>query len=92
MSARTDPATIRVTVRYFAGAAAAAGTAEESFDVPRGATTRDVVQTACERRGTALTRAARACSVLLDGVLDRDRAGVPGPGATLDVLPPFAGG
>lgn len=92
MTGTTTGPAVRVTVRYFAGAAAAAGTPEDEFTVPRGSTTADLVRLAGERRGAALTRAAGACSVLLDGVLDQHRQGVPRDGATLDLLPPFAGG
>jgi molybdopterin converting factor small subunit len=81
-----------VLLRYFAGAGAAAGVAEERVVVPPGSTTADVVAGACARHGADLARVAPACSVLVDGVVDRHRVRVVAPGATVDVLPPFAGG
>lgn len=83
---------MRVTIRYYAGAGAAAGTAEEQVQVAEGLTTAELVADAGERRGADLARVATACSVLVDGVPDRDRTRVLTDGATVDLLPPFAGG
>ncbi|MCI2239913.1 MoaD/ThiS family protein [Paenibacillus sp. TRM 82003] len=80
-----------VGVRYFAGAAAAAGVEEESVALPAGATVGDLVAAVGTARGTDLTRVLAACSFLLDGVA-ADRADLLPAGAVLDVLPPFAGG
>lgn len=83
--------TLRVTVRYFAGAKAAAGTAQEDVDLPDGARLDALVADLVSRHGPDLARVLAACSFLLDevaGGADRalhDRAQV-------DVLPPFAGG
>ena len=81
-----------VRVRYFAGARAAAGQAEESIVLPVKATVHDAVDEMAARHGAALTRVLAAASFLIDGVAVRDRAVVLSDGAGLDVLPPFAGG
>ncbi|GGM43389.1 putative molybdenum cofactor biosynthesis protein D2 (MoaD2) / thiamineS [Longimycelium tulufanense] len=82
----------KVTVRYFAGARAAAGVPEDVMDVPGGATVADVLQAAVRERGERLGQVLGACSFLLDGVAVRDRSIVVTDGGQLDVLPPFAGG
>ncbi|WP_432493840.1 MoaD/ThiS family protein [Kineococcus auxinigenes] len=81
----------RVGVRYFAGAAAAAGVEEEHLDLPAGATVGDLVAVLGASRGADLTRVLAACSFLLDGVA-ADRSDRLPTGAVVDVLPPFAGG
>jgi molybdopterin converting factor small subunit len=82
----------RVTVRYFAGARAAAGVAEERVALPEGSTVDDLLSDLVGRHGTALSRVLTASSLLLDEVAVRDRSLPLPPGAVLDVLPPFAGG
>ena len=78
-----------VTVRYFAGARAAAGVDTEQ----RSATTLDeLVRSLAGAHGEKLARVLPACSFLVDGTTTRDRALVLAPGAVVDVLPPFAGG
>ena len=79
-----------LTVRYFAGARAAAGgvssenVAAESLDQLLGVLT--------DRHGERLAVVLKAASFLVDGLACHDRqAGLPA-GATIDVLPPFAGG
>ncbi|GAA4889390.1 MoaD/ThiS family protein [Saccharopolyspora cebuensis] len=88
--------TVAVRVRYFAGARAAAGVAEETVRVAPGpgcpATAADVIQAVLERHGEALAKVVAACSFLLDGVAVRDRGVAVPDGSALDVLPPFAGG
>lgn len=76
-----------VTVRYWAGARAAAGVAEESR--PPG-TVADVLAGA-QADHPALAHVLVVASTLLDGVAvdDDARAEV---GSVLEVLPPFAGG
>jgi len=78
-----------VTVRYFAGAAEAAGRDEESVEASDlGALLEAVVA----RHGEPLARVLGRCSVLVDGSR-ADAPATPLPaGATVDVLPPFAGG
>ncbi|MGQ0480306.1 MAG: MoaD/ThiS family protein [Pseudonocardia sp.] len=81
-----------VTVRYFAGARAAAGVPVEAIEVPLDATVADVLATLRDRHGPELTRVLAASSLLLDEVAVRDRSARLPAGAVLDVLPPFAGG
>ena len=81
-----------VTVRYFAAARAAAGVESERVDVPTGATLDDVLAAIRDRHGDGLGRVLPRCSYLLDEVAVRDRTGPLSDGATVDVLPPFAGG
>lgn len=81
-----------VRVRYFAGAKAASGVAEESLPLPAGATVRDVLAVLVERHGERLERVLAASSFLVDGVAVRDRELPLVAGVELDVLPPFAGG
>jgi molybdopterin synthase sulfur carrier subunit len=87
---RSAGATIgTVTVRYFAGARAAAGVDTETRD----ATTLDqLVGQIVDEHGEKLERVLTACSFLVDGTSARDRALALSPGAVVDVLPPFAGG
>ena len=76
------------TIRYWAGARAAAGTAEEPFS---GSTVQEVLDQAAARHGERLARVLSVASFLVDGV----RVGadtVLADGATIEVLPPFAGG
>lgn len=76
------------TIRYWAGARAAAGRAEESYD---GLTLGDVLAAAEAEHGPALARVFSVASFLVDGVRS-DRSAVLAEGATVEVLPPFAGG
>lgn len=98
MSAPTAPTTattappIGVTVRYFAGAKAAAGTRSEDVTVPAGTTVDDLITALAADHGEALARVLAAAGFLLDEVAVRDRTVVLAEGAVVDVLPPFAGG
>jgi molybdopterin converting factor small subunit len=87
-----ETATATVTVRYFAAARAAAGVETEPLELPAGATVEDVLAAVREQHGAELARVLDRCSYLLDEVAVRDRTAVVPAGATLDVLPPFAGG
>ena len=78
-----------VTVRYFAGARAAAGVPAE--EVPAGTLT-DLLAALDSEHGPELSKVLGACSFLVDGVAAHDRTAILAPGATVDVLPPFAGG
>lgn len=78
----------RVTIRYWAAARAAAGTAEESYE---GRTLDEVLTAAEARHGPSLVRVLSVASFLVDGVRT-DRSAVLGDGRTVEVLPPFAGG
>ncbi len=81
-----------VTVRYFAGARAAAGVDAEPVALAPDATVDDVLGALRARHGDRLTTVLASASLLLDEVAVRDRSLRPRAGATLDVLPPFAGG
>ena len=83
---------VEVTVRYFAGARAAAGTPEEKLALPPGSTVHHALSELADRHGDGLRRVLLAASFLVDGVAVRDRSGTLHDGADLDVLPPFAGG
>ena len=80
-----------VTVRYFAAAAEAAGLEEETLAAADAGTTvgelRDLL---VDRYGAAMARVVANGSFLVDGVVRRDAAAP--LGASVDVLPPFAGG
>lgn len=80
-----------ITVRYFAGAQAAAGTDEETLPEGADRTVQEVAELLATRHGAELARVLAASTFLVNEVAGpRDRV-VP-TGATLDVLPPFAGG
>lgn len=82
-----------VLVRYFAGAAAAAGCQEEKVPLPvDGAPLAELLAVLGERHGGRLPAVLAACSFLLDEVAVRSPGRVVLPGSMLDVLPPFAGG
>ncbi|WP_158848439.1 MoaD/ThiS family protein [Saccharothrix deserti] len=84
---------MRLTVRYFAGARAAAGVTDESFELSAdAATVASAIEAVRERHGDRLARVLPACSFLLDGVAVRNHDTPVSSGAQLDVLPPFAGG
>jgi molybdopterin converting factor small subunit len=85
------PTTVRVTVRYFGAARAAAATEAELLTVESGTSIADL---ACELgdRNPRLAAVLTRCSYLCDGVAVRDAAAFVRTGQTIDVLPPFAGG
>ncbi len=92
-AARQDAAV--VTVRYWAGARAAAGVAEEvvNLPIPVGVTSPTVgdVLAQVSTRHTGLGTVLSVCALLVDG--HRVGPGDPAPvGDVLEVLPPFAGG
>lgn len=78
-----------VLVRYFAGARAAAGCAEEKIDA---STVDELVARLAEAHGERLARVLEAASLLVNGVAVHERTGRLPADATVDVLPPFAGG
>ena len=84
--------TATVTIRYFAAARATAGVETEPLELPTGATVEDTITAIRERHGADLARVLARCSFLLDEIAVRDRTVVVPAGATLDVIPPFAGG
>ncbi|MFD7747417.1 MoaD/ThiS family protein [Streptomyces sp. NPDC059698] len=80
------------TIRYWAAAKAAAGTAEEPYAAATLAEALDAVRA---RHPGELSQVLRRCSFLIDG----DPVGSRGhetvrlaEGGTVEVLPPFAGG
>jgi molybdopterin converting factor small subunit len=79
-----------LTVRYFAGARAAAGVSQEA--APAGLGLDGLVDVLTDRHGERLSVVLKVASFLVDGVVCRDRAAALPAGATVDVLPPFAGG
>lgn len=81
-----------VTLNFWAGARAAAGTASESVEAGTVAEALDLVLTRHDDR--RFTRVVRASSLLVDGVAASDAA-LRRPlqeATTVEVLPPFAGG
>jgi molybdopterin synthase sulfur carrier subunit len=83
------------TIRYWAAAKAAAGTAYGSSAVPAAETLAEALDAVRERHPGELSRVLRRCSFLVDG----DPVGTRGhetvrlaEGGTVEVLPPFAGG
>ena len=87
----TSAVTVRLTVRYFAAARAAANAETETLRVEPGTTVAALVDT-LGARGPELARVLRRCSFLVDGIAVRDEAAKLFDGQTIDVLPPFAGG
>lgn len=80
-----------ITIRYFAAAAAASGTEEESWARPD--TLAQLRAQLTDTYGPEMAQVLRAGSFLVNGVVRRD-AGALGTTEelTVDVLPPFAGG
>ncbi|WP_040477882.1 MoaD/ThiS family protein [Longispora albida] len=78
-----------LTVRYFAGARAAAGLPEQRVAA---GTLGELVTTLSAEHGEELARVLKAASFLVNEVSCRDHAAALPAGATVDVLPPFAGG
>jgi len=78
-----------VTVRYFAAARAAAGTAQEA--VPA-ASLAGLLGAVVDRHGEGLALVLKRCSYLVDGLAVHAPDTALPAGATVDVLPPFAGG
>ncbi|GAB2939367.1 MoaD/ThiS family protein [Micromonospora polyrhachis] len=79
-----------LTVRYFAGARAAAGVDEEA--VPLSPSLDRLAESLVDQHGPRLATVLAAASYLVDGVAWHDRQAPLPQGATIDVLPPFAGG
>ncbi|MCY4726582.1 MoaD/ThiS family protein [Nocardioides sp. STR2] len=99
MSTSTDAERSRetaITVRYWAGARAAAGTAEDVLEATGELTLADVVARVLERHpGEQMARTVGVCSVLLGDQPVRTQdpdAVVVRPGDVVELLPPFAGG
>lgn len=78
-------------IRYFAGAAEAAGRQSQLVEVGAGHTVADVVA-GIVGDDARLARVLEVSALLLDGVRVTDRNNPVGAAIQLDVLPPFAGG
>lgn len=81
-----------VTVRYFAGAQAAAGVAEERLMLVSPLTLATLVEELAARHGADLARVLAASGFIVDEVAATDPEQILDDGARVDVLPPFAGG
>lgn len=81
-----------VRVRYFAGAAAAAGVTEECVELTQAVSVAEVLRILRHDRGPALSRVLDACAFLLNGTAVRDHSTIIRDQDELDILPPFAGG
>jgi sulfur-carrier protein len=82
---------VKVTIRYFAAARAAAGFDDEIVGVASGTTVGALLHSLGERDpelGKVLSRSSYLC----DGIALRDLGMTLGDAQTIDVLPPFAGG
>ena len=82
---------VRVTVRYFAAARAAAGAETETVELCAGTTIAELIDV-LKARDSELSRVLARCSFLRDGIAVRDMESALGDAQILDVLPPFAGG
>ena len=79
-----------LTVRYFAGARAAAGGI--STEEASATTLNDLISTLTARHGERLAVVLKAASFLIDGLTCHNPDAALPADATVDVLPPFAGG
>ena len=79
-----------VMVRYFAGARAAAGGISTEAVTARSLD--ELTDLLVTRHGERLAVVLKAASFLVDGLACHDRQAALPTGATVDVLPPFAGG
>ena len=80
---------MKVQVRYFAAAAAAAGIEEESV---KPGTLAEIVEKIGDKHGALMVKVLPACSFLIDGTATTDHTVAVSGGQSIDVLPPFAGG
>jgi len=80
------------TIRYFAAARAAAGTAQEQITIPGTSSIAALLSAAVDRHGPDLAKVLLRCSYLLDAVAVHDTEAPISEGQVLDILPPFAGG
>lgn len=80
-----------ITVRYFAGARAATGIEAETLSMADGMALHDLAEQLGRRHGSDLARVLTAASFLINEVAGPGDRPIPA-GATVDVLPPFAGG
>ena len=78
-----------VKVRYFAGARAAAGVSEEEIEA---GSVGELKVALADRHGPALEKVLAAATLLVEGRAAREESLALDAGATVEVLPPFAGG
>lgn len=83
---------IRVRIRYFAAARAAAGVDSEFLTLTGPRTVRGALRAAVDLHGPSLGQVLRRCSYLLDEIAVHGEESFVADGDVLDVLPPFAGG
>jgi molybdopterin synthase sulfur carrier subunit len=79
-----------LTVHYFAAARAAAGGIRS--EVVEAASIEQLIPLLTERHGERLGVVLKAASFLVDGLASHHQQATLPPDATVDVLPPFAGG
>ncbi len=79
-----------ITVRFFAGARAAAGGV--SAEGAEAGSLADLVQVLTNRHGERLGLVLKSASFLVDGLACHDKQAALATAVTVDVLPPFAGG
>lgn len=83
---------IALTLRYFAGAAEAAGRQEERLEVPTG-TTVAALREQLAGRSTQMATTFSICSLLVNSrSVPADSLQPLSEGDAVDILPPFAGG
>lgn len=80
-----------ITVRFYAGAAEAAGAPQTVLDLPERATLAELVA-ALGASNPRLAEVLKVCTLLLDGKPAELTATLPTGQVSVDVLPPFAGG
>lgn len=85
-----DAIATTITVRYWAGARAAAGVSEEEFEGPVSIGELREAAIARHPQGDRLAGVLAVCSVLVDG--RQPQGDVVEAGAVVEFLPPFAGG
>jgi molybdopterin synthase sulfur carrier subunit len=86
----------KVTMRYWASARQAAGTDSEALDVPGAVSLAELIGRVREAHGSPRFSEVLACCSVMVGdrpvtTQDASTVMVP-PGATVEFLPPFAGG
>ncbi|TCJ30158.1 MoaD/ThiS family protein [Nocardioides jejuensis] len=86
----SPPLATTITVRYWAGARAAAGLPEEQYDGPLTVAALREAAIARHPESDRLPGVLAVCSVLIDGRQPGDDAVQ--PGSVVEFLPPFAGG
>jgi len=80
-----------ITIRFFAGAQAAAGQAAQALTLPEPMTLTALTDELARQHGESLARVLNVSSFLIDGEAAGPGTRIP-DGAQVDVLPPFAGG